>query len=43
MTSITVYDYIAKKLEKAADQLDTTVAEIVDELVSDYLDEIINE
>ena len=40
MTQITVYDYIAEQLEKAADQLDTTVAEVVEELVADYLKEI---
>lgn len=40
MTNITVYDYIAEKLDKAAEQLDTTVAEVVEQLVDDYLEEI---
>ena len=36
MTSISVYDSTVKELERLADKLDTTVAEIVEELVVDY-------
>lgn len=39
MTSITVYDDTAKELEKLAEICDTTVAEIVSDLM-DYADEV---
>ena len=42
MTNIEVYDYVAEKLEQAAQELDTTVAEVVEELVADYLEEIVD-
>lgn len=40
MTTIIVYDETAKVLEKLADKLDVSVAEIVDSLVFDYGEEL---
>ena len=40
MTNITVYDDTYAMLEKLADKTDRTVADIVDELVTDYGEEI---
>lgn len=39
MTRIEVYDTEAKLLEQKADELDTTIAELV-EMLCDYLSEI---
>jgi hypothetical protein len=39
MTNIAVYDIEANALEKKADELGTTVAEIIEQLC-DYLDEV---
>ena len=39
MTNITVYDVEADALEKVAEANDTTVAEIIEVLVTDYLEE----
>lgn len=40
MTGIMVYDDTAKMIEELAERLDTTVADIVDTLVSDYGEEL---
>ena len=39
MTYIAVYDIDAKELERKADELDTTIAEIIEQLC-DYLGEV---
>ena len=39
MTNILVYDDTAEMLEKLADKLDRYIADIVDELVTDYGEE----
>jgi hypothetical protein len=39
MTNITVYDDTAKQLEKVADKMDTSIAEVIDALM-DYIEEI---
>jgi 6-phosphogluconate dehydrogenase (decarboxylating) len=43
MTNVLVYDYTAQAIEEAAEKMDTTAAEILDELVSDYLSEIVDD
>ena len=40
MTSIMVYDDTAKMVEELAERLDTTVADVIDTLVSDYGEEL---
>ena len=40
MRTITVYDTSADALEERAEELGTTVEELVEELVIDYLDEV---
>ena len=40
MTNITVYDDTAKIVEELAERLDTTVADVIDTLVSDYGEEL---
>lgn len=39
MTNISIYDVEAEVLEKVADTNDTTVAEIIEVLVTDYLED----
>ena len=39
MTNVTIYDVEAEILEKVADINDTTVAEVIEVLVNDYLEE----
>lgn len=39
MTNILVYDTEAEQLERLADNNDTNVAEIIETLVTDYLEE----
>lgn len=40
MMNVLVYDVEAEELAKIADEHDTTIAEIVEMLVWDYLDEV---
>ncbi len=40
MTSIMVYADTAKMVEELAERLDTTVADVIDTLVSDYGEEL---
>lgn len=40
MTTISVYDDTAKRLEASSELMDVPVAEIIDALVSDYLEEL---
>lgn len=40
MTGIMVYDDTAKMVEELAERLDTTVADVIDTLVSDYGEEL---
>ena len=40
MTGIMVYDDTAKMIEELAERLDTTVADVIDTLVSDYGEEL---
>jgi len=40
MKNISVYDVEFEALEKKADELDTTIAEIITVLVDGYLDEV---
>ena len=40
MTNITVYDIEAEQLDRKADELDTTIAEIVEQLVTNFLEEV---
>ncbi len=40
MTRISVYDDTCEALERYADEHDTTVAEVIDDLVATYLDEL---
>jgi len=40
MTKINVYDYEAEVLEKFADEHDTSVAEVIMELVDQFLNEV---
>ena len=39
MTNVMIYDVTANQLEEVAEKNDTTVAEIVETLVLDYLEE----
>lgn len=39
MTKITVYDDVANALEAKADEMDTTIAEVVDALM-DFINEL---
>ena len=39
MTNVSIYDVEAEILEKVADVNDTTVAEIIEVLVTDYLED----
>lgn len=43
MTEIEVYDYEARKLEEASDRLGVTIAQVVEWLVEESLDEIVEE
>ena len=40
MTRIYVYDYVAEALESYADERDISVAEVVAELVDEFIEEL---
>ena len=40
MTRVEIYDDTLERLEKKAEEEDRSVADILDELVSDYIDEV---
>lgn len=41
MTNVSIYDDTAEMLEKASEKSDISIAELIDTLVQDYLDEIL--
>ena len=43
MTEITINDYEARKLEEASDRLGVTIAQLIEWLVEESLDEIVEE
>ena len=43
MKRIEVYDFEAKKLDEVADMLGCTIADVVEQLVDGYLDDVVED